>query len=262
MYNDVYSFSKSDNIKYSYKLNFINEENKYYTNLILCNKLVPNVGIGYVANSVSSYNSTKPIGSNIYVTGDKIYSTITDLSNYIGDINIIGVLAEPIETELEMDIPVCYKNQTVITVTDVGGLDVYVTSVLNTTKAIELPDGAIAVYDASTQEVGDTYLYDRSNNGNDIQLYNFANTTDSGFFEGKLHFDGIDDVGRLLLSKFNPNIDLESFTYLVENSTTTNSTVYVHQDVYNKFNDQGNSEWYNLNELAKTKNITFSLVES
>ena len=60
----------------------------------------------------------------------------------------------------------------------------------------------------------------------------------------------------------NPNIDLESFTYLVENSTTTNSTVYVHQDVYNKFNDQGNSEWYNLNELAKTKNITFSLVES
>ena len=70
-------------------------------------------------------------------------------------------------------------------------------------------------YDKTNEDEDRDILKDLSGNGHDIQLYNFANTTDSGFFEGKLHFDGIDDVGRLLLSKFNPNIDYNNSTVII-----------------------------------------------
>lgn len=62
--------------------------------------------------------------------------------------------------------------------------------------------------------------------------------------------------------KWSPNLSLESFLYMVENSSTieasANMTLTVHPDVYSKLTDPDNTEWYALNELAISKNITFA----
>lgn len=56
-----------------------------------------------------------------------------------------------------------------------------------------------------------------------------------------------------------PLLDLESFQFLVANRNNENNfTVLVHPDVYAKLTDQENTEWYQLNQDAIAKNITFA----
>lgn len=58
-----------------------------------------------------------------------------------------------------------------------------------------------------------------------------------------------------------PLLSLESFQFLIDNaSNTTAITVKIHEDVYSKLTDPNNTEWYALNELALSKQITFATV--
>lgn len=61
---------------------------------------------------------------------------------------------------------------------------------------------------------------------------------------------------------YNSNvINLQSLQYIINEATnTTPITITVHADVYSKLTDESNTEWYAVNELAKTKNITFATV--
>lgn len=60
--------------------------------------------------------------------------------------------------------------------------------------------------------------------------------------------------------KDSPKIDWDSFNVMIRNATNTGKiTITVHPDVYAKFTDPENTEWYELNELALTKNITFAI---
>lgn len=59
--------------------------------------------------------------------------------------------------------------------------------------------------------------------------------------------------------RYSPLLTLESIKFLVENATnTTPITVTVHADVYAKLTDEGNEEWYAVNELARGKQISFA----
>ena len=56
-----------------------------------------------------------------------------------------------------------------------------------------------------------------------------------------------------------PLFDLESFNYLITNATNTAPiTITVHPDVYVKLTDEENAEWYQLNQDAIAKQITFA----
>ena len=54
------------------------------------------------------------------------------------------------------------------------------------------------------------------------------------------------------------NLKIDCWKYMVEYATnTTPIKIAVHNDVYTKLNDESNTEWYELNELAKEKQISF-----
>lgn len=59
--------------------------------------------------------------------------------------------------------------------------------------------------------------------------------------------------------KNTPKLNLESFQYLIANAANTVPiTITVHDDVYAKLTDTGNTEWYQVMQDAQAKQITFA----
>lgn len=81
-------------------------------------------------------------------------------------------------------------------------------------EKLTLPDSPLAVYIAEKQTTGETVFKDQSGNGNDIPLFNLAHSAESGFFQGALRLDGVDDTGRLPLESFSPQITAETSFFL------------------------------------------------
>ena len=187
---------------YGYKLNL---ENGGYGDLFVSNKLVASSGIGWKANSVGLYS----IPTNICATTDKIYETIEECAAYIGTFDIIGVLAEPIETELDFESPKTFSGEVTVTTNQETVLP-YMTARAEVGEKLTLPDSPLAVYIAGKQTTGEMVFKDQSGNGNDIPLFNIAHSAESGFFQGALRLDGVDDTGSLPIESFNPKITAET----------------------------------------------------
>lgn len=205
MYSSKYSWCTYSSI-YDYKLNL---ENGRYGDLFASNKFVASSGIGGVENSVGLYS----IPTNICATTNKVYETIEECKAYIGTFDIIGVLSEPIETELDFESPKTFSGEVTVT-TNQETVHPYMTARIAVGEKLTLPADPLAVYIAGKQTTGDNTFKDQSGNGNDIPLYNLAHSAESGFFQGALHLDGVDDTGRLPLESFNPAITAETSIFL------------------------------------------------
>ncbi|WP_303009118.1 hypothetical protein [Coprobacter fastidiosus] len=201
MYSSGYSWCTYSSI-YDYKLNL---ENGKYGDLFASNKFVASSGIGGVKNSVGLYS----IPTNICATADKIYETIEECAAYIGTFDIIGVLAEPIETELDFESPKTFSGDVTVTTNQETVLP-YMTARAEVGEKLTLPADPLAIYIAGKQTTGEMVFKDQSGNGNDIPLFNIAHSAESGFFQGALRLDGVDDTGRLPLESFNPVITAET----------------------------------------------------
>ena len=205
MYSSDYSWCTYSSI-YDYKLNL---ENGVYGDLFVSNKFVASSGIGGVENSVGLYS----IPTNICATTNKVYETIEECNAYIGTFDIIGVLSEPIETELDFESPKTFSGEVAVTTNQETVLP-YMTARAEVGEKLTLPDSPLAVYIAEKQTTGETVFKDQSGNGNDIPLFNLAHSSESGFFQGALHLDGVDDTGRLPLESFSPQITAETSFFL------------------------------------------------
>ena len=205
MYSSDYSWCTYSSI-YDYKLNL---ENGEYGDLFASNKFDASSGIGGVKNSVGLYS----IPTNICATTDKIYETIEECAAYIGTFDIIGVLAEPIETELDIESPKTFSGEVTVTTNQKTVLP-YMTARIAVGEKLTLPADPLAIYIAGKQTTGETVFKDQSGNGNDIPLFNIAHSSESGFFQGALRLDGVDDTGRLPLESFNPVITAETSFFL------------------------------------------------
>ena len=205
MYSSDYSWCTYSSI-YDYKLNL---ENGVYGDLFVSNKFVASSGIGGVENSVGLYS----IPTNICATTNKVYETIEECNAYIGTFDIIGVLSEPIETELDFESPKTFSGEVAVTTNQETVLP-YMTARAEVGEKLTLPDSPLAVYIAGKQTTGETVFKDQSGNGNDIPLFNLAHSAESGFFQGALHLDGVDDTGRLPLESFSPQITAETSFFL------------------------------------------------
>ena len=124
-----------------------------------------------------------------------------------------GLLITPIETELDFESPKTFSGEVTVT-TNQETVHPYMTARIAVGEKLTFPADPLAVYIAGKQTTGDNTFKDQSGNGNDIPLYNLAHSAESGFFQGALHLDGVDDTGRLPLESFNPAITAETSIFL------------------------------------------------
>lgn len=120
-----------------------------------------------------------------------------------------GLLITPIETELDFESPKTFSGEVTVTTNQETALP-YMTARAEVWEKLTLPDSPLAVYIAGKQTTGEKVFKDQSGNGNDIPLFNIAHSSESGFFQGALRLDGVDDTGRLPLESFNPKITAET----------------------------------------------------
>ena len=140
-------------------------------------------------------------------------TTETEALNITKGRHYQGLLITPIETELDFESPKTFSGEVTVT-TNQESVYPYMTARIAVGEKLTLPADPLAVYISGKQTTGDNTFKDQSGNGNDIPLYNLAHSAESGFFQGALHLDGVDDTGRLPLESFNPAITAETSIFL------------------------------------------------
>ena len=136
-------------------------------------------------------------------------TTETEALNITKGRHYQGLLITPIETELDFESPKTFSGEVTVTTNQETVLP-YMTARAEVGEKLTLPDSPLAVYIAGKQTTGETVFKDQSGNGNDIPLFNLAHSAESGFFQGALHLDGVDDTGSLPIESFNPKITAET----------------------------------------------------
>ena len=170
----------------------------------------------------------------IYFNVPLEYDTVEKAISYLGEhYEIHYPLYSPIETELDFESPQTFSGEVTVT-TNQETVHPYMTARIVVGEKLTLPDSPLAVYIAGKQTTGETVFKDQSGNGNDIPLFNIAHSAESGFFQGALHLDGVDDTGRLPLESFNPAITAETSIFLSGkvNETGTKYFSYLRSDNY------------------------------
>lgn len=183
MYND-----DTDIISNDFKYTSINAEGKkHYLN----NKFVYS-GVFNEANSfyIRSYASA------IYLTVITNESTEEGFKKLLGDgFEFIGELAEPIETILEgIPAPQTYDQVTYFSTPNTE-VRPYIMATVKAIKPLEYQGDISAwwYFGGNKSNETDRQIIDISGNGNDLTPYNFAWTRESGWNQGGIHSDGIDD---------------------------------------------------------------------
>ena len=150
----------------------------------------------------------------IYFNVPLEYDTVEKAISYLGEhYEIHYPLYSPIETGLDFESPKTFSGDVTVT-TNQETVHPYMTARIAVGEKLVLPADPLAVYISGKQTTGDNTFKDQSGNGNDIPLYNLAHSAESGFFQGALHLDGVDDTGRLPLESFNPAITAETSIFL------------------------------------------------
>lgn len=180
----------------------------------LCDKAKP-TDVIYVKedNTISKiiYNSNNKSNYIYFGIGDRSLDDIL-LNNY-RDYNIYYIINDPIETELDFESPKTFSGEVTVTTNQKTVLP-YMTARAEVGEKLTLPADPLAIYIAGKQTTGEMVFKDQSGNGNDIPLFNIAHSAESGFFQGALRLDGVDDTGRLSLESFNPAITAETSFFL------------------------------------------------
>ena len=146
----------------------------------------------------------------IYFNVPLEYDTVEKAISYLGEnYEIHYPLYSPIETELDFESPKTFSGEVTVTTNQETVLP-YMTARAEVGEKLTLPADPLAIYIAGKQTTGETVFKDQSGNGNDIPLFNIAHSAESGFFQGALHLDGVDDTGSLPLESFNPKITAET----------------------------------------------------
>lgn len=170
----------------------------------------------------------------IYFNVPLEYDTVEKAIEYLGEhYEIHYPLYSPIETELDIESPKTFSGEITVT-TNQETVHPYMTARIAVGEKLTLPADPLAVYISGKQTIGDNTFKDQSGNGNDIPLLNLAHSAESGFFQGALHLDGVDDTGRLPLESFNPAITAETSIFLSGkvNETGTKYFSYLRSDNY------------------------------
>ena len=150
----------------------------------------------------------------IYFNVPLEYDTVEKAISYLGEnYEIHYPLYSPIETELDFESPKTFSGEVTVTTNQETVLP-YMTARAEVGEKLTLPADPLAIYIAGKQTTGDNTFKDYSGNGNDIPLFNLAHSSESGFFQGALHLDGVDDTGRLPLESFSPQITAETSFFL------------------------------------------------
>ena len=170
----------------------------------------------------------------IYFNVPLEYDTVEKAISYLGEnYEIHYPLYSPIETELDIESPKTFSGEVTVTTNQETVLP-YMTARIAVGEKLTLPADPLAVYISGKQTIGDNTFKDQSGNGNDIPLFNIAHSAESGFFQGALHLDGVDDTGRLPLKSFSPQITAETSFFLSGkvNETGTKYFSYLRSDNY------------------------------
>ena len=150
----------------------------------------------------------------IYFNVPLEYDTVEKAIAYLGEnYEIHYPLYSPIETELDFESPKTFSGEVTVTTNQETVLP-YMTARAEVGEKLTLPADPLAIYIAGKQTTGEMVFKDQSGNGNDIPLFNIAHSAESGFFQGALHLDGVDDTGSLPLESFNPKITAETSFFL------------------------------------------------
>ena len=150
----------------------------------------------------------------IYFNVPLEYDTVEKAISYLGEnYEIHYPLYSPIETELDFESPKTFSGEVTVTTNQETVLP-YMTARAEVGEKLTLPADPLAIYIAGKQTTGEMVFKDQSGNGNDIPLFNIAHSAESGFFQGALHLDGVDDTGSLPLESFNPKITAETSFFL------------------------------------------------
>ena len=146
----------------------------------------------------------------IYFNVPLEYDTVEKAISYLGEnYEIHYPLYSPIETELDFESPKTFSGEVTVTTNQETVLP-YMTARAEVGEKLTLPADPLAIYIAGKQTTGEMVFKDQSGNGNDIPLFNIAHSAESGFFQGALRLDGVDDTGSLPIESFNPKITAET----------------------------------------------------
>lgn len=175
-------------------------DNGAYRPYALCNCLVnSNTQSEFTANSFNTF------GSRFYVRLPIIYDTAEKFLDWIDNNEVIVTYAisnDEIPAPVTLDLPVIstYNNQTYFA-TNTAEVKPRMVAQCQVSKALDyIRDGLIGYYtgrDRSNTDENKTILPDLSGNGNDLTNKNFAYTPMSGFGDGYLQYDGVDDYSLL-----------------------------------------------------------------
>lgn len=190
--NNTYSIIMYNNdtniISNDFKYTSINAEwNKHYLN----NKFVYS-GLFNEANSfyIRSHSSA------IYLSVITDKPTKEEFLELIGNgFEFIGELAEPVETILEgIPAPQTYDQVTYFSTPNTE-VRPYIMATVKAIKPLEYRGDISAwwYFGGNKSNETDRQITDISGNGNDLTPYNFAWTRESGWNQGSIHSDGIDD---------------------------------------------------------------------
>lgn len=163
-----------------------------------------NNGVG----TINLNNNSPYLGIFRYPT--TVNMTKEEITAWLGenDVYVSYQLAEPAEYPLDLPVIPTYDNQTWIsTVKD--DLNPRIVTECEVTEIFDyIRDGLVAYYTGRGRSNTDTnrdILPDLSGNGNDLENKNFAYTPESGYGDGYIQYDGVDDYSM----RENPIYDSE-----------------------------------------------------
>ena len=148
--------------------------------------------------------SSKGVG---YYFGQLCFSMLNGETTETEALNITkgrhyqGLLITPIEYKLDLPVITTYDEQTYFA-TNAAEVKPRMVAQCQVSKALDyIRDGLIGYYtgrDRSNTDDNKTILPDLSGNGNDLKNENFAYTINSGYGDGYIQYDGVDDFSSVV----------------------------------------------------------------
>ncbi|WP_297930235.1 hypothetical protein, partial [uncultured Coprobacter sp.] len=187
--------------------------------LVKGTQVTPDVSVFYSNKFYYTGDSTSNKWNNVYgvYTNSLRYgfTVVYDITDYpteealkamIEDENTIYyyVLFTPIEYKLDLPVITTYDEQTYFA-SNAAEVKPRMVARCQVSKAMDyIQEGLIGYYTGrgrSNDDENKNILPDLSGNGNDLENKNFAYTINSGYGDGYIQYDGIDDYSRLPLEK-------------------------------------------------------------
>ena len=179
-----------------------------------------NNGVGTInLNNNSPYLGIFRYPTTVNMTKEEITAWLGENEVYVS-----YQLAEPAEYPLDLPVISTYDNQTYFA-TNAAEVKPRMVAQCKVSKALDyIREGLIGYYTGrgrSNTDENKNILPDLSGNGNDLENKNFSYTPESGYGDGYIQYDGIDDFSRLPTDKnFKSGVKTQMFVFSATQSTT------------------------------------------